>query len=290
MSSLTSQIVKISPMVILSILDHFTRRHVDQEYVIGTLLGTIAENGDIIVSNCFAIPYNVDAINDVEESHRTLLSLFRKVNKLEFVIGWYTTDTDIGSSHIQLQNFFSKECRHAGKDLQRPIVLTVDTSLKTNSIQSHVYTSSNIGVGDSPSHGLFFSSLAFEITTTSEDRPGLDLLLQASETGEATPSIEPVSDFHYLKRCLAALDNHLAVILDYVNAVCKGEIEGNPLIGRQISHVLSSIPQMPADELEEAFNTDLQDLLMVVYLSKLTRHQLSIARRLQNVISLGRDL
>lgn len=46
----------------LSVLDHFVRRKSDQTSVIGTLLGHVKSNGEIVVSNSFAIPYNRDRV------------------------------------------------------------------------------------------------------------------------------------------------------------------------------------------------------------------------------------
>ena len=47
---------KLHPVVLFSILDHYSRRNDTQNRVIGTLLGQ--KNGDVIeVTNCFPVPH-----------------------------------------------------------------------------------------------------------------------------------------------------------------------------------------------------------------------------------------
>lgn len=60
--------VKIHPVVLFSIIDHFTRRNEGQERVIGTLLGTVRD-GEIEVRNCFPVPHN----ETEEQVHRSAL-------------------------------------------------------------------------------------------------------------------------------------------------------------------------------------------------------------------------
>ena len=49
-------LVKVQPVVYLSILDHFVRRNEGQDRVIGTLLGSVV--GSVIeVTNCFPVPH-----------------------------------------------------------------------------------------------------------------------------------------------------------------------------------------------------------------------------------------
>jgi translation initiation factor 3 subunit F len=48
--------VKVHPVVIFNILDHFIRRTEGQDRVIGTLLGVNVE-GTIEIRNCFPVPH-----------------------------------------------------------------------------------------------------------------------------------------------------------------------------------------------------------------------------------------
>lgn len=48
--------LKVHPVVPLTVCDAFTRRGVNQTRVIGSLLGIVSEN-EIIVTNCFTVPH-----------------------------------------------------------------------------------------------------------------------------------------------------------------------------------------------------------------------------------------
>ena len=49
--------VKVHPVVLFSIIDHYARRNEGQERVIGTLLGTVRD-GEVEIRNCFPVPHN----------------------------------------------------------------------------------------------------------------------------------------------------------------------------------------------------------------------------------------
>lgn len=49
--------VKIHPIVIFGVLDHYLRRQEGQERVIGTLLGTRDEDGKVEITNSYAVPH-----------------------------------------------------------------------------------------------------------------------------------------------------------------------------------------------------------------------------------------
>jgi translation initiation factor 3 subunit F len=48
---------------------------------------------------------------------------------------------------------------------------------------------------------------------------------------------------------------------------------------------VSVVPKIDSTAFEKMFNSHLQDLLMVVYLANMTRTQLSVAERLQLLVS-----
>ena len=102
--------VVINSQALFSILDHSLRRNVDQERVIGTLLGVRNEDGaEVEIRNCFAVGHNesqeqvglqkspfygnyTDNVVKVEvdmDCHKTMLGLHLKANPKEVLIGWY---------------------------------------------------------------------------------------------------------------------------------------------------------------------------------------------------------
>ncbi len=47
---------------------------------------------------------------------------------------------------------------------------------------------------------------------------------------------------------------------------------------------ISTIPKIDSEQFEKLFQQNVQDTLAVVYLTNLTRAQLTIANRLQNIV------
>ena len=66
----------------------------------------------------------------------------------------------------------------------------------------------------------------------------------------------------------------------------KGEdTEETRRVGRELMATLALAPRLDAVELERMFNSHLQDVLMVVYLSNLVRSQFDVANRLALVVT-----
>ena len=71
----------VHPAVLFSIVDHYSRREEEQNRVIGTLLGTIADDGEVTVCSCFPVPHTETeeqvAVNT--DFHATMLQLHQRV-------------------------------------------------------------------------------------------------------------------------------------------------------------------------------------------------------------------
>jgi len=99
--------VKLHPVVLFTILDHFVRRTDKQERVIGTLLGS-NNDGVVEIRNCFPVPHTEgEQVDDLSLSykkiprlqslfqvavdmdfHRSMYELHLKANPKETIVGW----------------------------------------------------------------------------------------------------------------------------------------------------------------------------------------------------------
>lgn len=82
--------VTVHPVALFSILDHYLRRTDAQERVIGTLLGTRSDNGEVEVRSSFAVLHSEteEQVAVDMEYHRTMYELHHKVNSKEVIVGW----------------------------------------------------------------------------------------------------------------------------------------------------------------------------------------------------------
>jgi translation initiation factor 3 subunit F len=71
---------------------------------------------------------------------------------------------------------------------------------------------------------------------------------------------------------------------EYVDGVVDGSISPDDEVGRDISETLSSVPRIRPEVFDKMFNDSLQDLLMVTYLSNITKTQLLIAEKLNETL------
>ena len=75
----------------------------------------------------------------------------------------------------------------------------------------------------------------------------------------------------------------LDAVIQYVEAVLDGTQEPDNSIGRAINNLMLSVPKMDEDQFDVMLNSNLKDLLMVVYLSQMTKTQLQLNEKLSMV-------
>ena len=63
-----------------------------------------------------------------------------------------------------------------------------------------------------------------------------------------------------------------------------GEIPMDKEVGRQLMEVVQSIPNLESDTITNMLNSHMQDLLAVEYLTYLTRQQLAIGARINQIL------
>ncbi len=85
-------LVTIHPSVLVSILTHHTRRSPDSTAprVIGTLLGTRAESGEVDIRSSFAVPHSEgeDQIALDMPFHQAMVDLLSRNGAKEQIVGW----------------------------------------------------------------------------------------------------------------------------------------------------------------------------------------------------------
>ena len=73
---------RVHPVVVFNACDSFVRRAEAQDRVIGTLLGTIGDDGEVTVCSCFPVPHTETdeqvAVNT--DFHATMLQLHQRVD------------------------------------------------------------------------------------------------------------------------------------------------------------------------------------------------------------------
>ncbi|XP_020233778.1 eukaryotic translation initiation factor 3 subunit F [Cajanus cajan] len=266
-SSSQSLSARVHPLVVFNICDCYVRRPDQAERVIGTLLGSILPDGTVDVRNSYAVPHSesVDQVALDIEYHHSMLISHQKVNPKEVIVGWYSTGLGVTGGSALIHEFYSREVPNL-------IHLTVDTGFAKGAGTIKAYVSNNLSLRDRQIAAQF-QEIPLDLRMAEAERIGYDTL-------KATAIDKIPSDLEGME---ASMGHLLALIDDihkYVDDVVEGRIDPDNKIGRFISDAVGSLTKLPSSDFEKLVNDSLQDHLLLLYLSSITRTQLSLAEKL----------
>lgn len=276
--------VTVHSLVLLSVLDHHTRRQEADGRVIGTLLGR-RDGTKVEVTNCFAVPHaeRGDEVAIGKDFNKQMLALHLKSNPKEVVVGWYASTPSalpdmplVADTSSLIHDFYSTETEDGD-----PVHLVVDTRLVTDSIPIVAYSSTPVSIQSEPLANLFHE-IPLELTFTEAESICLRAMQKGSEssTSKSILETEQQDKASLLQVSMTQLHELLDSVLTYVNDVVDGKIPPDPVMGRKIADTLASVPRIRPEVFETLFHDKLQDLLMVTYLSNITKTQLMVAEKL----------
>lgn len=274
--------VNVHPLVLLSVLDHHTRRQEGAGRVIGTLLGK--RDGDTVeVTNAFAVPHaeRGEEVAIGKDFNRQMLSLHLRANPRETVVGWYATSLPDGSAIADtsslIHEFYAGECD------DDPVHLVAGTALKEDALPLRAYKSSPVKIGGEPLANMFHE-VRLSVRSSDAERICVDRMIRSAGSDDGAPASQ--DEGKALEVSVRKLLSLLETCSEYVDKVVSGEIPADEERGRDIAECLSSVPRVRPEAFDAMFNDSLQDLLMVTYLSDITKTQLAIAEKLNE--SLGK--
>jgi translation initiation factor 3 subunit F len=257
----------------LGILDHHTRRQEADGRVIGTLLGR-RDGNKVELTNCFAVPHaeRGDEVAIGKDFNKQMLSLYLRANRKEQVVGWYAScapdSGEIADTSSLIHEFYAGEVEE-GSD---PIHLVVDTRLFTDALYVKAFKSTPVQVQGEPLANLFHE-VSLSMESSEQEKIALDKMVTANET---TPEQAATSLQVSMERLLELLER----ASEYVDGVVEGKTAPDAAVGRQLADTLAAVPRIRPAVFDRLFQDSLQDLLMVTYLSNITKTQLTIAEKL----------
>jgi translation initiation factor 3 subunit F len=198
-----------------------------------------------------------------------MLALHLRANRKEVVVGWYAScygAQEIADTSSLIHEFYASEVEESD-----PIHITVDTRLLEDSLKVRAYKSTPVLVQGEPLANLFH-----EVRLSMESREEETICLDGMTMGGA-PQQENGSSLQVSMEKLLEL---LETASTYVNGVVDGSTPPDATLGRQIADTLAAVPRIRPEIFDKIFQDSLQDLLMVTYLSNITKTQLVIADKL----------
>jgi len=308
-SSLTTKIqVTVHPLVLLSVVDHYKRvAHGTRKRVVGVLLGeVIRENVD--VTNSFAIPFEEDSRNPaifyLDHSYlEIMLSMFRKINAKERVVGFYSTGPEIRPNDSRIYSLMK---RFLPELTVTPLVLVIidvrsdQTAVPTTAYclmevldenyvrSSNIYTivneanttSSNKML--SPQMTQTFSHIPCQIGAIEAEEVGVEHLLR--EINDPTiPTLTNLlestdSSMGSLASKLITLKNYCETTVENPKAIVNQEII------RNMQEILNILPNLNVEEFLQSLLIQNNDTHMIIYLSSLIRTVIALHDLINNKI------
>jgi len=225
-----------------------------------------------------------------KDFNRQMLALHLRANRNEVLVGWYATalppnaEMDatnagyrcIADTSSLIHEFYADECD------EDPIHLVVDTALQTDSLALRAYKSEPIVILQEPVANVFHA-LRLIIRSSESEKIALDKMIHAQQAAVTSPALLE-SETHTLQISLERLHDMLTTASAYVDQVVAGKIPADDAMGRLMADTLASIPRIRPELFDKVFSDSLQDLLMVTYLSNMTRTQLTIAEKINAVL------
>ncbi|KAG6578443.1 Eukaryotic translation initiation factor 3 subunit F [Cucurbita argyrosperma subsp. argyrosperma] len=258
---------KVHPLVIFNICDCYVRRPDQADRVIGTLLGSVLPDGTVDIRNSYAVPHNEfsDQVALDIDYHHNMLSSHQKVNPKEVIVGWYSTGTGVTGGSALIHEFYSRE-------VANPIHLTVDTGFNNGEGTIKAYISVNLSLGDRQLAAQF-QEIPLDLRMVEAERLGFDIL-KTTSVDKLPNDLEGMEAS--MERLLALIDD----IYKYVDNVVEGHVEADNTIGRFLADTVASLPKLSPAAFDKLMNDNVQDHLLLLYLSSITRTQLSLAEKL----------
>ncbi|KAK8731822.1 hypothetical protein OTU49_007281 [Cherax quadricarinatus] len=97
--------------------------------------------------------------------------------------------------------------------------------------------------------------------------------------------VEPTTDLHQISEATQNMEATLDILIAYVDDVLSGKVQADNYIGRELTRMVNQVPKMSAHDFEEMLNTNMKDLLMVIYLSQLTKVNVSLNEKLTMLVA-----
>lgn len=278
---------RVHPLAVLKILDAFVRRPENATRVIGTLLGWISEGSVVDITDSFAVSHKDtdETVYMDQDYHKQMLALRQKASPREVVVGWFSTGTEINSTSAIIHGFYcTKDSQFtATAVLPGPVHLMVDASLLGQTLGITAYINVKTQVAESL---LQFHEVPLRVQTSAAEKSGISQLLHARRASrEASLGGSGQKDIASLDGFEGGLKELLGLfrrIQEYVSAVQAGRVEGDLAVGRGLTQALCSEPVIDLDAVGQLCNNALQDALMVVYLSNISKMQISIAEKINS--------
>eukprot|EP01061_Rhynchopus_euleeides_P011871 TRINITY_DN21458_c0_g1_i1.p1 TRINITY_DN21458_c0_g1~~TRINITY_DN21458_c0_g1_i1.p1 ORF type:complete len:299 (+),score=93.46 TRINITY_DN21458_c0_g1_i1:240-1136(+) len=256
--------VKLHPLVVLNVSDHFTRATVNKnspQRVVGALLG-VQTGRAIEIFTSFELV--VTTAEDGSASDLDVVYLEEKKAHYNAVfptyelVGWYASGTRLHESDTVIHKAFMRYNEY-------PLVMQMDTQPPpdTTSLPVNIFESVVQVVNDEPKY--HFSKIPYTIESEESERISVDNVAHGTGNNSVATPLRIYRD------ALATLQSRVRLVKVYLEGVRSGKHPVDHAMLREVTSLCNQLPLEMSEPFQKAFSNEYGDTMMVAYLGTLTR-------------------
>ncbi|KAJ3307257.1 COP9 signalosome complex subunit 6 [Kappamyces sp. JEL0829] len=264
--------VKLHPLVILNVSDHFTRQKcvnvktagsvaASQETtkVIGALMGTM-DARLVTIWNSVEVPFKKDqeGVADIDYL-RAKLEQYKQVFPHYELVGWYSCGQAFDQDEVLA--------------LHQAFLVLNEGALHLH-LNTHLSQAKELPISvhetvkDLSSGNTHLQPIPYHIETNDAERIAVQHVAQMSTTADKN---KLVSQLIVQQNAIAMLKSRVQILISYLNDVQNSVIPPDEKILRDISALLSRLPTVNSEAFDDEFNKDFEDVLLISHLSLVTK-------------------
>jgi len=268
--------VVVHPLVLLSVVDHYHRTAKDtKKRVVGMLLGSVSQ-GVVDITNSFAVPFEEDDKDPniwfLDHAFKeTMMSMFKKVNASEKLVGWYSTGPKIRPGDLNVDQLVRRYTPN-------PVMVIIDVKPKMLGIPTEAYHAVE-EIREGKQLAWTFKHVTSEISATESEEVGVEHLLRdVKDTTVSTLANQVVQKLGALK----GLASRLQEIDSYLQNVLSGRLPVNHQIIYKLQDIFNLLPNLNIEALVKAFAVKTNDMMLAIYLSSIIRAIIALHNLVNN--------
>lgn len=230
------------------------------------------------IKNCYPVPHNesgggqarvcvraaapclnchprAQVLLDIEY-HKSMLELHLRVSPKDVLVGWFSTGAGLVPADALFHEFYAAQC-------PQPLHLAFDTAFVDPTRAVRCWVGSNVSLRDTVV-ATSFVELPLAHAAAEAQRTGLQLLT-------ATTPVALGADAGSVSASVRRLGELLRLAADYAQSVADGKLPPDAELGRLLADAVAAVPRLPRAQFDSLFNESVQDVLLTMYLSALTK-------------------
>lgn len=283
--------VIMHPLVLLSAADHYHRvARGTRKRVVGVLLGQVYR-GKVEARNSFALPFEEDSRNPAvfyldHNFLEKMLSMFRKVNMKERVVGFYSTGPSIRPNDLRIHDIVERYIPVGSMTSSIFCIIDIRPDRQDLPVTAYKVVEEVSTKAGKRQVQRTFAHVPSQMGAEESEEVGVEHLLRDIND----PTISTVASLIKGKMAgLATLHEKLLECKDYLESVVNDQIKVNPEIVANLQTILNLLPNLNTPDLVRSMVVKTNDMHMAIYLASLIRSVIALHDLVNNKIHYGED-